>query len=56
MWRTRQSARAKMEQLAATAPSTCRVVRLRSNRDTERFLADIQANPGSSQACAPARR
>ncbi|MDI6527508.1 AAA family ATPase [Pseudomonas otitidis] len=44
MWRTRQSARAKMEQLAATAPSTCRVVRLRSNRDTERFLADIQAS------------
>lgn len=44
MWRTRQSARANMEQLAATAPSTCRVVRLHSNRDTERFLAGIQAS------------
>lgn len=41
MWRTKKSARAKMQQLVATAPSTCRVVYLRSNRDTRIFLASI---------------
>lgn len=41
MWRTKKSARAKMQQLVATAPSTCRVVCLRSNRDTRVFLASI---------------
>lgn len=41
MWRTKKSARAKMEQLVATAPSACRVVCLRSNRDTRIFLANI---------------
>ncbi|AVU78602.1 AAA family ATPase [Pseudomonas rhizophila] len=41
MWRTKKSARAKMEQLVATAPSACSVVCLRSNRDTRIFLANI---------------
>ncbi|MCQ6256208.1 AAA family ATPase [Pseudomonas sp. Q11] len=41
MWRTKKSARAKMVQLVATAPSACRVVCLRSNRDTRIFLANI---------------
>ena len=42
MWTTRKSARAKMRQLAATAPSTCRVVCLRSNRQTRQFLSSIR--------------
>lgn len=41
MWLTRQSARAKMQQFAATAPSACRVVYLRSNRDTRIFLSSL---------------
>jgi adenylate kinase family enzyme len=41
MWKTRYSARLKMKQVSATAPVTCRVVCLRSNRQTERFLASI---------------
>eukprot|EP01133_Synstelium_polycarpum_P005989 gene5988-6948_t len=41
MWTTRKSARAKMKQLAATVPSTCRVVCLRSNRQTRQFLSSI---------------
>lgn len=41
MWRTKKTARVKMQQLVATAPSTCRVVRLRSNRDTRVFLTSI---------------
>ena len=46
MWRTNQSARAKMQQLVATAPSACRVVHLRSNRDTRIFLAGIGNSAG----------
>lgn len=42
MWRTKKSARAKMQQLVATAPSACRVVYLRSNRDTRIFLESIE--------------
>ncbi|WHS60471.1 AAA family ATPase [Pseudomonas sp. G2-4] len=45
MWTTRKSARAKMKQLAATAPSTCRVVCLRSNRQTRQFLSSIGEAP-----------
>lgn len=41
MWRTKKSARVKMQQLVTTAPATCRVVRLRSNRDTKVFLKSI---------------
>ncbi|WLH68701.1 AAA family ATPase [Pseudomonas sp. FP2309] len=41
MWRTKKSAREKMQQLVATAPPACRVVCLRSNRDTGTFLASI---------------
>ncbi|SEB84991.1 Adenylate kinase [Pseudomonas mohnii] len=41
MWRTKKSARVKMQQLVTTAPATCRVVRLRSNRDTRVFLKSI---------------
>ncbi|MCO7612853.1 AAA family ATPase [Pseudomonas chlororaphis] len=49
MWRTKNSAREKMQQLVATAPSACRVVCLRSNRDIGIFLASI----GSSTVQAP---
>lgn len=45
MWTTRKSARAKMKQLAATAPSTCRVVCLRSNRQTSQFLSSVGEAP-----------
>lgn len=41
MWTTRKSARAKMKQLIATAPSTCRVICLRSNRQIQLFLSNI---------------
>ena len=41
MWRTKESARVKMQQLMATAPSACRVVLLRSNRDIRVFLTRI---------------
>ena len=42
MWTTRKSARSKMKQLAASAPSTCRVVRLRSNRQARQFLESVE--------------
>lgn len=50
MWTTRKTARAKLEQLAATAPSTCRVVCLRSNRQTRAFLSsyEFEAKPSGS--------
>ncbi|WP_024674812.1 ATPase AAA [Pseudomonas syringae] len=44
MWRKRKSARAKMQQLVVAAPSTCRVVCLRSNRDTKVFLASFRSS------------
>lgn len=43
MWSTRHSARAKMMQLAASAPPSCQVVHLRSNRQTRRFLRGLGA-------------
>lgn len=43
MWQTRTSARSKMQHLVATAPSACRVVCLRSSRDTRAFLASLPA-------------
>ena len=45
MWRTKTSARAKMKQLVATAPSGCRVVCLRCNREAEVFLASVANTP-----------
>ncbi|MDF0733082.1 AAA family ATPase [Pseudomonas entomophila] len=48
MWKTRTSARDKLEQLLATAPPTCRVVRLRSNRESELFLASVQVDSASA--------
>ncbi|WP_312389090.1 AAA family ATPase [Pseudomonas sp.] len=41
MWQTRQSARRKMQQLVADAPRGCRVVCLRSDQDTQAFLASF---------------
>jgi len=49
MWRTKKSARAKMQHLVATAPAACRVVQLRSKRATRIFLASF----GSSTGPAP---
>jgi adenylate kinase family enzyme len=51
MWTTRKLARVKMKQLAATTPSTCRVVYLRSNRQTRVFISSIgeAASVGASQ-------
>ncbi|OYT79675.1 AAA family ATPase [Pseudomonas sp. PGPPP2] len=46
MWRTKKTARAKMQQLVATAPSTCRVVYLRSNREASMFIASIESSAG----------
>ncbi|PIB52990.1 AAA family ATPase [Pseudomonas sp. 2995-1] len=46
MWRTKKTARAKMQQLVATAPSTCRVVYLRSNREARMFIASIETSAG----------
>jgi hypothetical protein len=45
MWRTKNSSREAMKRFVATAPSACRVVCLRSNRDTEVFLASLGALP-----------
>lgn len=45
MWRTKNSAREKMKQLVTRAPSGCCVVCLRSNRDTEVFLASLGTLP-----------
>lgn len=41
IWNTRHSSRLAMGNLASTAPASCRVVRLRSNRQTDRFLAQL---------------
>ncbi|MDM3885809.1 AAA family ATPase [Pseudomonas sp. BCRC 81390] len=45
MWQTRISSREAMKRLVAMAPSGCRVVCLRSNRDTEIFLASVGTQP-----------
>lgn len=45
IWATRKVSRDKMQQLLATAPPACRVVRLRSNRQTRLFLATVGAVP-----------
>ena len=47
MWITRKSARSKMKQLAASAPSTCHVVCLRSNRQTKLFLESVEKSLGA---------
>lgn len=41
MWATRKSSRTRMRHLVAAAPSACRVVHLRSNRQTRLFLSSI---------------
>lgn len=41
MWATRKSSRTRMRHLVAVAPSACRVVHLRSNRQTRLFLSSI---------------
>lgn len=55
MWQTRRSARMKMEQLAASAPAGCRVVCLRSNRDTRAFLASMEPRRGRVERCSQQR-
>ncbi|HCV40400.1 MAG TPA: AAA family ATPase, partial [Pseudomonas sp.] len=45
MWQTRTSSREAMRRLVATAPSGCRVVCLRTNRDTDVFLATLGTQP-----------
>lgn len=61
MWTTRKSSRARMTRLVAMAPSTCRVVRLRSNSQIRQFLSSIrevhgvevvEKSPGSDNAAA----
>lgn len=47
MWMTRKSARSKLKQLAVSAPSTCHVICLRSNRQTKLFLESIGKSPGA---------
>ena len=49
IWATRNSARSKMAQLAAAAPSGCKVVHLRSDEDVTLFLAEFRA-PASLRA------
>lgn len=48
MWRTRKTSRAKMRQFVSTAPSACRVVHLRSNRETKIFLESIRHAQGQT--------
>ncbi|WP_426157029.1 AAA family ATPase [Pseudomonas sp. TSRC2-2] len=48
MWQTRNTSRAHMRQFALTAPSACRVVHLRSNRDTRIFLSSIGDSNGQA--------
>jgi hypothetical protein len=49
MWRTKKSARAKMQQLVEMAPLACRVVCLRSNRETRAFLASLAQSTGHAR-------
>lgn len=42
MWHSRHSARVKMAQLVMAAPAGCRVVCLRSDRETQAFLESIE--------------
>jgi adenylate kinase family enzyme len=47
IWTTRRTLRARMARLAAAAPPTCRVVRLRSNREVSDFLSSLErTRPG----------
>lgn len=45
MWRTKTSSREAIKRFVVTAPSTCRVVCLRTNRDTDVFLASLGTQP-----------
>ena len=51
MWRTRRSAREKMKRLVASAPSACRVVCLRSDRDARAFLSKLGRSSGVTTTC-----
>lgn len=42
MWTSRNTSRAHMERVATSAPAACKVVCLRSNRQTRMFLASIE--------------
>jgi hypothetical protein len=39
IWSTRNSAREKMERLAATAPTSCKVVLLHTDQEADAFLS-----------------
>lgn len=41
IWSTRHQARARMVQIAAAAPSTCRVIRLSSDAEVRTFLSTL---------------
>ncbi|WP_028696283.1 ATPase AAA [Pseudomonas cremoricolorata] len=56
IWTSRHSARRKMQRLAGSAPSHCQVVRLRSNRDVERFLASLAQHANGATEATPAQR
>jgi adenylate kinase family enzyme len=45
IWTTRRSARAGLARLAESAPPSCHVVRLRSDREAARFLGAIEEGP-----------
>jgi adenylate kinase family enzyme len=47
IWSTRNSARDKMNRLAATAPSRCEVVVLNSDEEIDAFVANVGVQPGS---------
>jgi hypothetical protein len=45
IWSTRNSGREKMDRLAATAPSRCKVLLLRSDAEVASFLANFRFEP-----------
>lgn len=47
MWTSRNTSRAHMARVATSAPAGCRVVVLRSNRQTRMFLAGLEPSPAS---------
>jgi adenylate kinase family enzyme len=53
IWSTRNSAREKMERLAASAPPGCRVVLLQSDGEVGAFLAEFPRSPSTISQCGP---
>ena len=47
IWSTRNSAREKMDRLAALAPSRCEVILLHSDEEVDSFLANVRSEPRS---------